>query len=272
MWHSLANPSHRTRVIIQVMRRGPGVATGLALCALFVTTLTAAAAASESTAAPIKVRLSLVQTRVVAGQRIKGSVVLTNTTNRVITVNTCAADGWLEVGLSGRVNSLPFGSLMMACPPSLRLRPGLNRFGVTVITTYAGCTQPQPDGSSSATPLMPWCTVAGQPPLPAGRYVTKVHLVGLTGLTSFPNQVVVHLTSPTNPPPVAPCADQPGIPQPSVSVPNVVGMNSLAAASLLAKVCLNAGYTSPVGSSVISESPAAGSNVPEHATVTLSTR
>lgn len=57
-----------------------------------------------------------------------------------------------------------------------------------------------------------------------------------------------------------------------VTAPNVVGMNSLAAASKLATVCLNAGYASPVGSRVASQSPIAGSKVAEHSTVTLTTR
>ena len=48
-------------------------------------------------------------------------------------------------------------------------------------------------------------------------------------------------------------------------------MTSPAAASVLAKVCLNAGYASPVGSWVISETPAAGSTVAEHSTVSLTT-
>ena len=254
------------------MKWGVRTLVGLVLSTLTLGVLMGTATASEAPSAPIKVGLTLVQTRVAAGQPIKGSVLLTNTTNKAITVSTCTENGWLVVGLSGPVSSLPFGSLLLACPASLRLRPGMNRFGIKVITTYTGCTEPQPDGSSSATTLTPWCTTAGLPPLPAGRYVTKLHLVGLTGLTQKPNRVVVHLTGPKNPPPVAPCADQSGTPLPVITVPNVVGMNSMTAASMLATVCLNAGYASPVGSWVASESPLAGSKVAEHSTVTLATR
>ena len=114
--------------------------------------------------------------------------------------------------------------------------------------------------------------MAGSPPLPEGRYVTKVNIVGLSGLTHAPNRVVLHLKSPKNPPPLAPCADQPGAALPSVTVPNVDGMSSLAAASVLAKVCLNVGDASPVATSVISQTPAAGARVVEHSTVSLSTR
>ena len=150
--------------------------------------------------------------------------------------------------------------------------PGPNRFPVKVITTYASCVQPQPDGSSSPTPLDPWCSVAGPPPLPAGRYVTKIDVVGLTGLTQTSNRIVVHLRPSKNPPRLAPCADVSGAPAPIVTVPNVVGMESGVAAAVLAKACLNVGYASPVGNSVTSEAPFAGSKVAQHSTVTLATR
>ena len=264
------NPFGGFCVIIPVMRRRTLV--GLAMSAFTLASFTATAAAGGLPSRPIKLRVTLVHHRVVAGQAIVGTVVLTNTTPRAITVDTCATDGWLAVGLSGRVDSYPFGHFMVACAPTVRLAPGPNRFPVTVITTYTGCVQPQPSGGSSPTPLVPWCTIAGLPPLPEGRYVTKVDIVGLSGLTQSPNRVVLRLTSPKNPPPLAPCADRPGAAVPSVAVPNVDGMNPLAAASVLAKVCLNAGYASPVGSSVISEAPAAGSTVAEHSTVTLTTR
>ena len=117
---------------------------------------------------------------------------------------------------------------------------------------------------------VPWL---GRLPCPRDATSPKVGIVaGLSGLTQAPNRVVVQLRSPKNPPPLALCADRPGAALPSVTVPNVDGMTSLAAASVLAKVCLNAGYDSPVGSWVISETPAAGSTVAEHSTVSLTTR
>jgi hypothetical protein len=229
---------------------------------------------ADPPSAIIKVHLSLSKHRVVAGQPIKGTVVLINTTAKERTVNTCAEDGWLAVGLSGHVNSYPFGSFEVKCAPSVRLAPGANRFPVTVLTTYVGCTQPQP-GDSSVTPA-PICTVSdghvGPPPLPAGRYSTKVHLVGLSGMTHTPNRVVVFLEAPANPPPPAPCAVTPGSVHMMVTVPNVVGYSSSLAAFALAKACLNASYADPVGTSVISESPAAGTKLPEHSTVSLTTR
>ena len=242
------------------------------LSALAVSSATTPAASGVSPSHPVKVRVTLAQDRVVAGQSIKGTVVFTNTTARHITVDTCAANGWLAVGLTGRVDSYPFAHTLIGCAPTVRLAPGVNRFPVTIITTSAGCTQPQPAGGSSPTPSLPTCTVSGPPPLPAGSYSTKVDVVGLAGLTRAPNRVVVHLRAPKHPPRLAPCADQPGTAPALVMVPDVVGASSLGAALVLARACLNAGYASPVGSSVISETPIAGSKVAEHSTVILTTR
>src|SRR5664280_368906 len=47
---------------------------------------------------PITIRISLAQTRVIAGTSITGEAVLTNNTSKTITVEGCA-DDWLEVGL-----------------------------------------------------------------------------------------------------------------------------------------------------------------------------
>jgi hypothetical protein len=252
--------------------KGPGTLLLVLLSVFAVSGFSSRAAIAASPSQPVKVRVVLAQHRVVAGHPIKGTVIFTNTTGKRIVVDTCAENGWLEVGLSGRVDSYPFGSTLIACEPTVRLVPGANRFPVTIITSYAGCIQPQPAGGSSSTSSMPTCTVGGPPPLPAGSYHTKVHIVGLTGLTHVQNRVVVNLSTPKNPPRLAPCADQPGKSPVPVTLPNVVGASSLGAALVLAKACLNAVYANPVGTLVISEAPVAGSKVPEHSTVTLTTR
>lgn len=257
-------------------KRMPLLGATACLAVLFATGLFVVSqdVGADPSSAFIRVHLSLAQHRVVAGQPIKGMVVLTNTTSEETTVNTCAQDGWLAVGLSGHVNSHPFGSFEVKCAPSVRLAPGANRFAVTVLTTYAECSQPQP-GVSSATPE-PICTVSdghvGPPPLPAGRYSTEVNLVGLDGLTQSPNRVVVLLEPTAKPPTLAPCAVTPGSVPMAVTVPDVVGYSSSLAALALARACLNAAYADPVGTSVVSESPAANSKVAEHSTVTLRTR
>ena len=100
------------------------------------------AGASGTSSAPIKVGVALQRSRVVAGQPIKGTVTLTNTTSRQITVESCARNGWLQVGLKGRGYTYQANSTLIACPPSIRLAPGANRFPVTVLTTYESCLQP----------------------------------------------------------------------------------------------------------------------------------
>ena len=147
------------------------------------------AGASGSSSAPIKVRVALQRSRVVAGQPIKGTVTLTNTTSRQITVDSCAQNGWLQVGLSGRGYTYQASSTEIACPPSIRLAPGANRFPVTVLTTYESCLQP---GGESVTSL-PSCTSTGPPPLPAGRYSTTVFIMGLPHLTEPSRPVAVTL-------------------------------------------------------------------------------
>jgi len=230
--------------------------------------------ASESHPVPVTVHITLAKHRVVSGNPIDGTVVFTNTTSRKIAVNACAIDGWLAVGLTGPVNSYPFGSLLVACPPTIRLAPGKNRFRVYVITTYVGCTQPQPSGTPPS--IWPICVEANgrvsPPPLPAGRYVTKLHVVGLARLTMRPNRVTVVLEAPAKAPALAPCAETPSTATMTATVPNVLGEGSLIAANAFAKACLNAGWANPVGTRVISESPPAGSTVPEYSTVTLGTQ
>jgi hypothetical protein len=153
------------------------------------------AQASGSSSAPIDVRVVLHQSRVVAGQPIKGTVVLTNTTARRITVESCAENGWLQVGLRGRGYTYQASSTLVGCPPSIRLAPGANRFPVTVLTTYEGCLQP---GGKSVTSL-PTCTSTGPPPLPAGRYSTTVFIMGLPHMTEAPQPITVTLLRPTGP-------------------------------------------------------------------------
>jgi len=153
------------------------------------------AGASGPSSAPIKVRVALQHSRVVAGQPIKGTVVLTNTTSRQITVESCAQNGWLQVGLKGRGYTYQASSTLVACPPTIRLAPGANRFPVTVLTTYESCLQP---GGESVTSLPP-CTSTGPPSLPAGRYSTTVFIMGLPDMTEAPHPITVTLLRPMEP-------------------------------------------------------------------------
>ena len=110
-------------VIIVGMRKSAGALLGLTVSVLAMAMPMEAAAASGPSSQPIKVRVHLEQDRVIAGQPIIGVVVFTNTTRKAITVDQCATDGWLAVGLSGKVDSYPFGHFLIGCPPSVRLHP-----------------------------------------------------------------------------------------------------------------------------------------------------
>jgi hypothetical protein len=146
--------------------------------------------ASQPTSPPVKIHLALQRDEVVAGQTIKGTVVLTNTTSRRFTVKACAKDGWLQVGLKGHGYSYGATSLLIACPPSIRLAPGPNHFSVSVLTSYQSCVQP---GGQLLTPIHQCTPGGGLPALPAGKYSTTAFIFGLQGLTQTPKSVTVTL-------------------------------------------------------------------------------
>jgi hypothetical protein len=188
-----------------MMKSKPSLAVVLALAALTVgTTLTSGAGASgspkgETAKSPISIRITLDQSRVVAGMPIKGTAVLTNTGHKRMLVQQCAIDGWLEVGLANKATPFSPGFFDVECRPSVVLAPGPNWFPVTVLTTYLSCLQP---GGKSQV-FVPKCLSTDQsgssttlPPLPAGRYSTKVVTVGLPRPTASSNSIVVTLQPP----------------------------------------------------------------------------
>jgi len=118
--------------------------------------------------------------------------VLTNTTSRAITVESCAQNGWLQVGLEGHGYTYQPGRTLIACRPSIRLAPGANRFSVTVLTIYEACVQ----AGGTSVRSVPACTATGPPPLPAGRYTTTVSMTGLAHVTRTPRGVTVTLLRP----------------------------------------------------------------------------
>ena len=131
----------------------------------------------------------------VAGTPIRAEALLRNTTGRTITVNTCAANGWLFVGLTNDRVSYNAFRFLMACSPTVHLRPGVNRFAVSISTRFQGCTETL----SEATPQLPACIPPEtMPPLPVGRYTTKVVTFGLPHGTQLPSPIrVTLLATPT---------------------------------------------------------------------------
>jgi hypothetical protein len=149
---------------------------------------------STATRAPIVVSVQLQQGRVPTGSPVAGVATLTNNTTKTVTVETCAANGWLDVGLSDP--SIPYqpATRGVACPPSVRLAPGPNRFPITISTTYEQCT-PHPN-ELSARQHEPPCGPAGMPALPVGHYTTSVVVTGLPKATALPKPRVVTLLPP----------------------------------------------------------------------------
>ena len=151
---------------------------------------------ASSRPSPVEIRLVLSTTQVVAGTPIRGEALLTNTTGRTITVNTCAADGWLFVGLTNNHVSYDPLRLMMACSPTVHLRPGVNRFAVSISTGFQGCTETL----TEATPQLPACLPPEtMPPLPVGKYTTKVVTFGLPPGTQLPSPIKVTLLATPTP-------------------------------------------------------------------------
>lgn len=148
-----------------------------------------ATATEIGTRSPVVIHLTLAQTRVRAGTSIKGVVTFTNTTSEGIEVELCAADGWLNVGLTGNGIAYEPGHLLPACAPSVFLKPGRTAFPETVLTTYLGCSNSEPP-----TPAFPMCVASVPPPLPIGSYRTVVVTAGLPSDTVSANVITVHLT------------------------------------------------------------------------------
>jgi hypothetical protein len=152
------------------------------------TTVRTAPPSTVPTSTPISIRINLAHTSVVAGTPIKGHAVITNNSGKPVTVETCAANGWFNVGVTNRNISYDPVNPLMVCPPSVRLAPGANRIPFTVSTSYQGCAEV---GHVAADD--PLCLESGFPPLPAGTYSTKVVTAGLPAGTPAPNTVTVHL-------------------------------------------------------------------------------
>jgi|GEM_PF-1610374 len=144
-----------------------------------------------ATRSPLNLQVTLAHTTVQAGTSIKGEVRIVNTTTRDITVETCAADGWLDMGLTSHGITFAPAHIQIACLPTVQLQPGTVRFPVTVITSYNGCAPPSASISSQAVPQ---CLPTGPPALPAGRYRVDVVTTGLPAELSGPNVLVVTLT------------------------------------------------------------------------------
>jgi hypothetical protein len=148
--------------------------------------------------ASITIRVKLDRTRVVVGTPIKGTAVLTNESSKAILVQQCATDGWLAVGLANKKIGFSPAWALVRCAPSVVLKPGPNRFPLKVVTTYESCLQP----GGQSTIFIPKCLSSDSssilPPLPPGRYSTKVVTMGLPSNTAVSHSDTVRLLASTH--------------------------------------------------------------------------
>lgn len=142
----------------------------------------------------VTLRLIVSRTRVPAdGRPIKAQLVLTNLSGAPLHVaNGC--EGLFAVGIAS--STVPFRPAFadVGCLSAVGLPSGKTRFSVTISTTYGECLEQ----GGQARASVPRCIGPGRnqaPPLPPGRYVTKVEgpaplLFGLTvppiGITLVP--------------------------------------------------------------------------------------
>ena len=175
---------------VEVTGSGAVSARSTALVSLILHTVRRATPLEITDSLPLSLGIALEHTRVMAGLPIKGTAIFTNRTGTPITVETCAADGWLNVGLANPDITYSPSSPLIACAPSVQLASGVTRMPITVMTTYQGCSE---SGSGSAE--YPPCNPGNQlPPLPPGTYHTVVITRGLPAGLPAPGVVRVTLT------------------------------------------------------------------------------
>jgi len=161
---------------VLMLGTGPGIGLGLAQASAATQLLTD--------------RLELSTTSVTSGQQIKGWLVVENRGNainltKVATVSIrhrgrtpsirrlgCRPD--VGIGLSNSHYQQGIGFLSQCSGKPFVIRHGVTRIPLTIVTTYSTCAQP---GGGPVTATNPACLSTGTspfPPMPGGRYKTKV--------------------------------------------------------------------------------------------------
>lgn len=141
-----------------------------------------------------RVRISLDQQTLPAlGRPIPGYVIVDNDTGGPVLVGGPCA-GWIQVGLTNQ--RIPFSPVWsaVACRPD-KLRPGRTRQRITVQTTYRACLGT--GGRSAGGERLPDCIGTRRdlmPPLPPGRYLTRIAFLGLGHRPNLSAPLVVYLT------------------------------------------------------------------------------
>lgn len=126
-------------------------------------------------------RVVLSRDRVAPGQPISGTLVVTSKAPGPINLTrSCRPKFQVVIGNRAITQQPAFTEECSSQP--FYIKPGTNRFPITVITTYFECLQP---GGSSVISI-PACGPDGAPPLPPGIYHTTLFGSGATPLPEPP--------------------------------------------------------------------------------------
>jgi hypothetical protein len=126
------------------------------------------------------------------GQPIKGYITVFNETGRRILLSNTACDSWIGVGLTNAHVSYDLASGLVLCAGSY-LPEGTSRTSISVQTTYQQCSENRVGQADSPPCIGP---DNNMPPLPAGRYETKVETQNITTKIPAPAPIAVELTNP----------------------------------------------------------------------------
>lgn len=134
------------------------------------------------------------RTTVRAGGVIRGRWIFTDTTSSSVPVDACAEDIWDGVWLASTavpaISGEP-GTPEVACSPRVTLAPGVNRFPVTVRTSYPICSRAAGTGGTGTPTCDP--ATGRPPPLPPGRYTTRFLIRGMPSGFREPSPLIVTL-------------------------------------------------------------------------------
>jgi hypothetical protein len=155
-----------------------------AVCIALLSTAWSITATQAATKSPLSMQVDLDVTTIAAGHSIRGTAIITNASSTVIHVQTWECEQWIYVGLANK--KVPFDPVvpLSACSASTTLKPGANRFPITLSTRYQSC-------EVGGTPR---CTKSGMPSLPLGTYHVAVMIDCTPGVTFNARHVRVTLT------------------------------------------------------------------------------
>jgi hypothetical protein len=134
-------------------------------------------------------RVELRPTRVRAGRPIQGTLLIMNHSSHPINLTMSCEPDWAIVLASTKVMQYP--AFATVCSRgALLIGPGLNRYPVTVHTTYLGCA----NGPQSGPAGLPECVANMAPGLPPGTYYAILFGSGNLPLPE-PSPVAVRLSA-----------------------------------------------------------------------------